>query len=56
MVPMPEPSINASPKGTAAVPQAKKSMVLNKNEVEKSLVEIYNYYTRAYMQPTKEYS
>jgi hypothetical protein len=31
-------------------------MVLSQHEVEKSLSEIYNYYIRAYIQPTKEYS
>jgi hypothetical protein len=56
MMPMPDPTNNVPQKGPSPAPQIKKSMVLNKTEVERSLTEIYNYYTRAYIQPTKEYS
>ena len=56
MMPMPESSNNVPTKGHSAGPQVKKSMVLKITDVERSLTDIYDYYIRAYMQPTKEYS
>ncbi len=56
MVPMAEPTNNNPPKGQAPAPQIKKSMVLSKADVERSLTDIYNYYIRVYEQPSKEYS
>lgn len=52
---MPE-VINNNQKANNFIPQINKSMVVSKHEVENSLTEIYNYYTRAYIQPKKEYS
>jgi hypothetical protein len=47
---------NSNQKANISSTQINKSMVLNRNEVEKSLVDIYNYYSRAYIQHAKEYS
>lgn len=49
---MPEVS-NNNQKANNFTPQINKSMVVSKHEVENSLTEIYNYYTRAYIQPKK---
>jgi hypothetical protein len=56
MVPLQEPANSNPPKGQPPAPQIKKSMVLSKMEVERSLTDIYNYYIRVYDQPSKEYS
>lgn len=53
MVPMPEPINTSNHKNINSAPVVKKSMVLSKNEVEKSLTDIYNFYIHAYIQPSK---